>query len=191
MEELSPMQFSPCGSLEYIDVSFNRISKLHNDSFCGPGHLHTVDIRSNLITTLESKVMNNAENLMVLHLERNPIVNISGDVFPDSIVHVSMQHMPNLSSIGKVAFVNKPNLKTVTINNNPKLTKISPFAFGSESSKLTDLDLSGNALRTLDKHLVDWYDLQAMDLTGNQWDCSCNLAWLRDVLDQYDTHMDV
>jgi hypothetical protein len=42
------------------------------------------------------------------------------------------------------------------------------------------LDLSYNALSTLDEGVTKWESLDAVNLQGNPWDCSCPLQWVLD-----------
>jgi hypothetical protein len=42
------------------------------------------------------------------------------------------------------------------------------------------LDLSYNALSFLDEEVTKWESLEAADLQGNPWDCTCRLQWMLD-----------
>jgi hypothetical protein len=45
---------------------------------------------------------------------------------------------------------------------------------------MLQLDLSYNALSSLDERMTRWESLEAADLQGNPWDCVCSLQWLLD-----------
>lgn len=48
---------------------------------------------------------------------------------------------------------------------------------------LLQLDLSYNALRYLDSHLLSrWDTLEELNLQGNKWVCDCLNQWLVDTL---------
>jgi hypothetical protein len=55
------------------------------------------------------------------------------------------------------------------------------------------LDLSYNALSFLDEGVTNWEKLEATDLQGNPWDCTCHLQWvLERVLPRlYSTNQDL
>lgn len=74
---------------------------------------------------------------------------------------------------------------------NPLLKEIDNNAFGRYNSiaqidvinrenfprrnQLRQLDLADNQLSRVDINLVDWRQLERLDLSGNRWDCNCQL----------------
>jgi hypothetical protein len=58
---------------------------------------------------------------------------------------------------------------------------------------LLQLDLSYNALSSLDERVMHWESLEATDLQGNPWDCTCPMQWILDrvVPRVYSTRQDL
>ena len=95
-----------------------------------------------------------------------------------------LNDMRNLRHIEPVAF-NGLDLEVIEIKNNPKLEYIDEKAFYNSyadeiPNRVQNLDLSNNALRTLSEILLNWTDTNVI-LTGNQWNCDCQLAWMLDL----------
>ncbi|KDR19037.1 hypothetical protein L798_06392 [Zootermopsis nevadensis] len=66
------------------------------------------------------------------------------------------------------------------MSHNPRLSKIDVDAF--KDVGICSLDLSYNVLSSLDEKLTHWESLDAADLQGNPWDCTCPLQWVLDRL---------
>lgn len=67
-------------------------------------------------------------------------------------------------------------LEPLNVNNSFKLK--THFKIGSVSlpSKLSNLDLSNNRLKTLSYQMLDnWSQLKHLNLAGNFWKCDCSL----------------
>ncbi|XP_069691123.1 insulin-like growth factor-binding protein complex acid labile subunit isoform X3 [Periplaneta americana] len=69
------------------------------------------------------------------------------------------------------------------IAHNPRLTKVHPDAFTDVGT--CSLDLSHNALSSLERGNVNWESVKKVDLQHNPWACTCSLQW---VLDQIVPH---
>lgn len=72
------------------------------------------------------------------------------------------------------AFNGLIKLEQLYLAANPLLNEIHAKAFGNEN-KLKRLDLAANQLNQIDSKLIDWKRLEWLDLSGNRWDCNCQL----------------
>jgi len=61
---------------------------------------------------------------------------------------------------------------------NPRLVRIDAEAF--KDVAMCSLDLSYNALVFLREEVTHWESLEAANLQGNPWDCTCRLQWVLD-----------
>ncbi|XP_047120484.1 insulin-like growth factor-binding protein complex acid labile subunit [Schistocerca piceifrons] len=66
------------------------------------------------------------------------------------------------------------------LSHNNMLSSLQPDSF--QGLPLCTLDLSGNALETLDQTTVQWENLEWIDLQHNPWDCQCSLQWMVDTV---------
>ncbi|XP_049834588.1 slit homolog 1 protein-like isoform X3 [Schistocerca gregaria] len=66
------------------------------------------------------------------------------------------------------------------LSHNNMLSSLHPDSF--QGLPLCTLDLSGNALETLDQTTVQWENLEWIDLQHNPWDCQCSLQWMVDTV---------
>lgn len=65
---------------------------------------------------------------------------------------------------------------------NSLLKEIHANAFG-DKNQLQRLDLADNQLSQIDANLINWKQLKWLDLSGNRWDCNCQLlAFLPNIL---------
>lgn len=61
---------------------------------------------------------------------------------------------------------------------NPRLVTVDAEAF--KDVGMCSLDLSYNALSFLHEDVTKWESLEAANLQGNPWDCTCRLQWVLD-----------
>lgn len=66
----------------------------------------------------------------------------------------------------------------IRVAHNPRLVKIDADAF--KDVGMCSLDLSYNTLSFLHEEVTHWKSLEAADLQGNPWDCTCRLQWVLD-----------
>ena len=86
-------------------------------------------------------------------------------------------------SISEGVFAENSNLEEITIKC-PDLITISDYVDLSHLSMLRSLSFHGSGLQTIPENLVNYYDIQTLDLSSNPLNCDCNLAFLRQLLYQ-------
>ena len=96
---------------------------------------------------------------------------------------LTVSKCPHLVELEHGALETMKDLKTLTINGNPKLKYIAP-GFLSEAAKLAALDLARNNLYALEFGAVEpvMGKLRALYLAGNNFNCHCSLRWLSQIL---------
>ena len=90
--------------------------------------------------------------------------------------------MPKLTIIEPFAFHGLEHLETLELKNNPKLTIISKHAFYKsieiEPYDVHHLDISQNSLKSIPEDLLPWSKIKELNLSGNPWKCDCAMSWL-------------
>lgn len=167
-----------------VDVSNNRITEVNSSTF-GDGLLYlsieTMHLEKNQLKVISSGQLQ-LPSLRNLYLDDNPLEKIESRVVGPNLVQISIQRCPSLKEIPDMISGETSALTKVVIRNNKQLRKISPLAFGgSDQSVVKELDISYNALTNLPDNLVNWASLTEINLSGNFWDCDCQMAWLKGV----------
>lgn len=96
--------------------------------------------------------------------------------------------MPELREIGKGSFCELKQLKEVYLNENVNLTTIHKDAFLKIDKyrrswpPIRKLFLNSNYLRSVDMELLEWEDLEEIDLSNNPWKCQCDSSWMTEDL---------
>ncbi|CAG7668634.1 unnamed protein product [Allacma fusca] len=197
------------GALPHLIELFmgsNPISKLKNGDFEGLKNLQLLDLGGCRIDTIEPHAFRGLEVLRKLILTDNNLKNVPTTAFPP-LSQLSMLKIGRnpIAEFGSNAFQGLRVLKTLEVNGAQELQLIHPDTFASNldlekleismgtklailpSKLLTqhpmkELILKNNVLATLPEDLVDWRNLQRLDLHGNSFHCVCELFWLRDLL---------
>ena len=89
---------------------------------------------------------------------------------------LSISKCPQLEQIESGSLATLKDLKTLTINQNPRLKYIAP-GFLQDTPKLAAVDLSQNSLFALEYGTMDSVilKLRAIYLNGNKFNCHCSL----------------
>lgn len=165
-------------ALTSINLSHNQLNHIPDGLFFGHDKLKSLLLNDNGILTLQRNLLTSLYSLDFISLDRNPLRSISNGVFPHDMTSLSIRECWELTVIRNLTFTGLKYLQNVTITNNPRLYRIDAGAFDHERSAVRNLNLSGNALRSVDERLVNWNSLATVDLGGNQWDCDCTLVWM-------------
>jgi secreted protein, putative (fragment) len=99
--------------------------------------------------------------------------------------------MPRLNLIENFAFSDLHKLKRLEITYNPILAYIDNEAFLDIDVNLTRfpieiLLLNNNDLKTLSEYTLPWCKIPKVDLRDNDWNCNCELKWIKECEDNED-----
>jgi hypothetical protein len=161
--------FLECRSLEFLDLSYNRIKALTRTTFLG------------------------LQRLMELHLEHNQFSRINFFLFPRLANLRSLYLQWN-----RIRVVNQGlpwtwyTLQKLDLSGN-EIQTLDPAVFHCLPN-LQILNLESNKLSNVSQEAVSaWISLTAISLAGNMWDCGAGIcplvAWLRNFRGNKDTTM--
>ncbi|XP_008207525.2 adhesion G protein-coupled receptor A3 isoform X1 [Nasonia vitripennis] len=153
LEDVNDVDFNQVSiEMIHLDLSKNDISIIRVDTFKNLSNLKRLNLSANKITLLDEGVFNGLANLERLDLSKNLI-----------------------SSIDSHAFKRLSMLKRLNLSNNAISTLETTVFHGLLA--LERLKLNGNKLVTLKEGTFHGLPLRQLDISGNPWNCDCNLFW--------------
>lgn len=172
LKKLSNHSFALLYELAYIDLSFNRLTKIPRDLFQSQTHKHLleIDISHNLIEKLYSKTFNNLETLQSIDLSCNKV---------KCIEHSSFYNLPHLTdldlsynqlkSLAENIFEHLPNLQRVDMSFNNLVTfSLKSFKHVSNASAPMSINISNNAINHFDGDLSTYLYIYSLDVSNNK-----------------------
>lgn len=198
---LGKNRFVNMTNLNLLNLSFNRINVLFNETFTGLGNLSVLGLKNSTIFYVAEGSFATVPNLQFLNLENNPFGrrNLTKGMFRGlerlevlllggcSIIHLEAESSP---------FEHLKSLKHLGLERN-KLHKLNPVDF-APLTKLSSLDISENALVSWQERLFtcnvrlkevvayrnkftylsevmleDFSNLKKMDVSENPFTCAC------------------
>lgn len=214
--ELEDGQFSAMTSLEYLDLSYNRIGHLTKNTFYGLSRLSELNLQNSSLYRLAQGCFLPLASLRKMNLNDNVFgkQNITRTLL-EGLVSLEELYMDRCKISFRdhdAIFSGAPNLKIVSLKENriQSLGSKNPFA---EASSLVKVDLSKNTIRGWNSPLFNYsshldalvlaenqissvtpammqdiVNLSEVNLFDNPLDCDCQLAPLRPyVLEHEDT----
>ena len=178
-----PNSFLPFRSLTTLDLMSCRISSIDDLGFRGLGTLRRLKLTDNNLTDVPTISLRNLPGLRALDIGRNPFELIKPNSFRflTKLKHLDISGCSRLTEVQSNSFSGCQDLEFVTISLNRNLAKIDPEAFDAVPA-LHHLNLADNKLSHLAEKLVPWRNLRSLDLSGNRWQCDCNLSFVPEVL---------
>ncbi|XP_076857276.1 nyctalopin [Brachyhypopomus gauderio] len=148
-------------SLRYLNLQENRISVIHDEAFKDLRQLENFYLNDNLLVDLPPKSFKGLSRLKMLNVGGNLLTNISRSWFSD-MVELEVLYLDRncISFIEEGAFENLTSLVTLHLNSNNLSTL--PF----------------NVFQPI-------YFIGHLYLFRNPWECSCDLEWLKEWMDNY------
>jgi len=168
------------GQLLYLNLSSNQISSLSSRVFHALGKLYTLELSDNKITKLSNRVFDGMSRLKYLNLRSNEIAVIPNGVFHGMGQLIELDLSDNqIAELLTGVFDGLGQLYVINLSNN-KIVSIGTEVFSSILNiQIFYLYLDDNQLTTLKPC---WYGLNVttkhMNIGKNPWDCSCDNKWM-------------
>ena len=196
-------------SLWLLDLRHNDIISLDQNSFTGLIYLKGINMRFNKLKVLPRNVFITNKKLQLLELSHNSITEIEYQSFPEnSPLEVLILNNNEITDV-TVSFAPQyfSNLKTLDLSHNYIERLVPPMLGKLFPSSIEELFLSWNHIRELGNFIFSLPKLRIVDLkknnisslwnsvlevfpdqlspvtfylSGNPFDCDCNLVWLKE-----------
>merc|ERR1711936_815299 len=175
--------FSGLARLSLLHLGGNKIEKIHEKAFSQLRSLHQLSLSDNQLYQVPSHAFHSFDKLEILELSQNMFSVIEEEAFLglNKLRTLQINGCSQLEQIAAGAFSNLGDLEEMVLASNRKLRLIHPQSFGSVIS-LRRIDLSNNGLASLSSSLLPWASLAAVDLSGNPWNCDCDVSFLKTVI---------
>ena len=173
------LAFRECENLRNLHLSNNVIKLIEKGAFRNLGKLQVLNLEKNRLERLIPGMFDGLDNIDILYLDANPISSIDSEALPLSLRKISLQLQPNLEAIKNGTFSGMDQLTTLEITSSKKLIAIESGAFDGVNSTVKTLSLHNNSLTTLSEAMVNWSLVKHLVLSQNNWNCDCNLAWIK------------
>ena len=181
--EIETRAFNNLTQLQIVDLSHNVLHLVPKGLFDNTP-ISTLDVSYNRISYIRNNTFNGLWSLESLHLNHNQIHGIASHAFRTlySLESIDLQRN-DLRSI-QTQFANLSSLTTLILRNN-KLRHVYPNAL--EGTSLEVLILDSNQLTTLDEDVILHIpNIIHVSLHSNPWTCDCNIRWIKQALDNPD-----
>jgi hypothetical protein len=179
--------------LRTLDLSWNAIKYIQPQTFFTNAHLTFVDVSQNRISDIDPHLFLQNPNITEFRIQHNELnfINDEPILLAPSLKHLYLDFC-NVNYLPVKAFQQVANLKRLSLSNN-KLVKLDGQTFERSLStpisaqnifsglrQLEELDLSINQFTFLDTKLFDdLVTLKRLHISGNPFECNCNLESLR------------
>ena len=180
---LADSSFSGLLQLSTLDMSGNKLERVHEKAFTQLQALAELNLSDNELYQVPSHTFASFDKLERLNIGQNKFSAIDEGAFLNlqRLKELHISGCPNLVEVAAEAFAQLADLQTLTLSSNRKLSFIHPQAFGSISG-LRSVDLSNNGLASVSSSLLAWTSLTSVDLSGNPWQCDCDLSFLQTAI---------
>ncbi|XP_007063282.2 matrix-remodeling-associated protein 5 [Chelonia mydas] len=172
--------------VERINLGFNSIQSISENSFAGLTKLELLMIHGNDIQTIPNGALKDLMSLQVFKISYNKLKVLTGQTLQglSSLMRLHMDHN-RIEFIHPNAFNGLTSLRLLHLEGN-LLQQLHPNTFSTFSfldyfrlSTVKHLYLSENIIRTLPAGMFQGMPLlENLYLHGNPWSCDCSLKWL-------------
>ena len=143
-----------------------------------------LSLAANSLDQVPTSQLASMERLEDLRLANNYFSSLPSRAFRGlrKLRSLDLSDCPELRSVSSSALADNDNLATLSLSGCRELQlSLQPGALLS-LSQLTSLHLADLAWSSVSRDLVQWDNIQLVDLSYNPLHCSCDLAWLRDKM---------
>ena len=174
--QLPRLIFTEQKKLVKLDLSRNSIESIEEGAFSGLHSLKSLDLSSNRLSDISSRNWPYLSELEILDLTKNNFATIYAGFFEGlgSLRSLTLSGNEDLQRIELNAFAGLYKLDFIEVRDCPHLNFIDEFAF-EHPNQLTSVDFANDALTMLPVNLINWRQLETLELSGNPWKCDCEL----------------
>jgi len=185
---LADRLFTSTPHLSVLDLSGCNIRNISTFAFQGLGQLRTLKLHDNLLRGVPTAPMMLLTHVEHLTLGQNQMTSIPAHAFLGltKLQQLDINSANQLTSIDARALSANSDLQSVQLVNCKKLSSLPDHVF-SHSANLRRLSLRDNGLVSVPNQLAPWSQLDVVDLSGNPFNCKCDLLWLRNYLREMST----
>ncbi|KAL3307337.1 Leucine-rich repeat-containing protein 4, partial [Cichlidogyrus casuarinus] len=182
-------------NIDIVELTINNqfIESISGKQFSHLPNLTLLDLSSNGLKSIESGTFRQLTKLTNLTLRGNRVSFERGSFFPEelpglkNLVHLDMRFNPIESIPDNFFNILGASLKVMQLSStSTEAVRIQPRAFDGLRN-LVELDLSHGNLSSLPAEMRISLDrmthLRRLDLRGNNWNCDCNIKWLKNWLE--------
>ncbi|XP_063545545.1 leucine-rich repeat neuronal protein 1-like [Cydia strobilella] len=178
--------------LRNLSLSSCDLETLPEGIFRRLRRLQGLDLSGNRFTTVPATI-NEASNLQVLFLDKNPFETINDNTPFKTLIKLRelyIRRCSKLKSITAGALGGLESLSILHISYNPRLSTLEPkFLVWEDDDEvekqplIKELYLNNNNITEISAYYLDRWNLLAKgDFTNNPYDCDCDSQWMVDVL---------
>ncbi|PSN52056.1 hypothetical protein C0J52_04547 [Blattella germanica] len=169
-------------NLHVLDLSNNHIIRLEDSAFEGINISGKLNLAHNALRKMPNVALKRLGHVQRLILDANSFHTFgSGTMVGLAVTSLSISYHKSLHLIHREAFLNLVDLEELRIRSNPSLTYVHPQSLVN-SPKLKVLDLSNNALITLEQEMIQSFpDITEVHVANNSFVCHCSLSWLQNA----------
>uniref|UniRef100_A0A914X140 Uncharacterized protein n=1 Tax=Plectus sambesii TaxID=2011161 RepID=A0A914X140_9BILA len=175
--------FSLLADLEILKLEGNSIERIDENGFVGLSSLKQLNLRFNKLARVPSVSFRPLTDLDTLQLGENLFDELPTSAFEGlaNLRQLFITGCAQLTNAQLNAFSGLLHLNTLVITDNRQFARIDALAFEQPDS-LRRLVLSRNAIESLPSGLINWSQLDELDLRDNPWNCDCSLGFLPPAL---------
>uniref|UniRef100_A0AC34FY40 LRRCT domain-containing protein n=1 Tax=Panagrolaimus sp. ES5 TaxID=591445 RepID=A0AC34FY40_9BILA len=168
--------FTEQKKLVKLDLGRNSIESIEEGAFSGLHSLKSLDLSSNRLSDISSRNWPYLSELEILDLTKNNFATIYAGFFEGlgSLRSLMLSGNEDLQRIELNAFAGLYKLDFMEARDCPHLNFIDEFAF-EHPNQLKSVDFANSALTNLPINLINWRQLDSLELSGNPWKCDCEL----------------
>ncbi|XP_022651520.1 phospholipase A2 inhibitor-like isoform X2 [Varroa destructor] len=191
LDSLHSSVFRNNTKLTHLHMNKLYIDRLDDNLFQYTKDIQVLHLGNNFFETVPYRALSKLLRLEVLTLSGNPIHYLGPASFPylPNLQQLILHDMSSLHRIEVYSFSDLPMLRNLKIQNCKNLLYIDPKAFILKMQnnpvkypKIRNLVIYDTQITTLSKDLLNWDDIDDLDLGKNQFHCNCNFTWIIEVV---------